>query len=83
VENQAVALHDVDTPCYNPGMGETKKPYPLRAFPSWAAMVKAQAEKETRPAGNLIERVMVAYCGDPAIQELVRKFEDSRSSSSD
>jgi hypothetical protein len=68
--------HDiVDTRCYTPGMAETKKPYPMRATPSWAAMVKAQAEAETRPAGNLIERVMVAYCGDPAIRELVQKFE--------
>jgi hypothetical protein len=77
VEGQVAALHDVETPCYNPGMGETKEPYPMRATPSWRAMVKAQAARETRPANNLIERVMVAYCGDPAIRELVRKFEDS------
>jgi hypothetical protein len=73
---QDAELHDVATPCYNPGVAETKEPYPMRATPSWRAMVKSQAERETRPANNLIERVMVAYCGSPAIRELVRQFED-------
>ena len=69
----------VATKCYSASMAELKNPYPLRATASWSAMVKAQAERETRPAGNLIERVMVAYCGDPEIRALVQRFEDTHS----
>lgn len=71
--------HDVGDSCYSPAMGETKKAFPLRATPTWANMVKAQAARETRPAGNLIERVMIAYCSDPEIRDLVRRFEDTHS----
>lgn len=76
MRNTTIAIPKTRTARYPEPMSEVKKSYPMRATPSWAAMVKAQAQKETRPAGNLIERVMVAYCGDPAIRELVRKYED-------
>jgi hypothetical protein len=65
-------------------MGEKKDSYPLRATKSWAAMVKARGEVEKRPAGNLIEAVMYAYCNDSAVREAVHRFiEQGATQSSD
>jgi hypothetical protein len=83
MEKTATGIRDVGTMCYNPGMAEKKESYPMRATQTWAEMVKNQALLETRPANNLIERVMVAYCNDPAIRELVQKYEDRTPPSSD
>jgi len=83
MQKGAEGIGEVATRSYNPEMAEKKESYPMRATPSWAAMVKAQAEREIRPANNLIEWVMTAYCKDPAVQELVRRYEAAPSSSSD
>ncbi|MFA5911822.1 MAG: hypothetical protein WC815_23830 [Vicinamibacterales bacterium] len=60
-------------------MAEKRDPFPMRSTKTWAAMVSAQAAKETRDRTNLIERVMVAYCNDPAIRDLVQRYEDTHS----
>jgi hypothetical protein len=72
--NGAIGIHAVGTPCYSPSMGEKKDSYPLRATKSWAGMVKTRADAEKRPAGNLIEAVMYAYCNDAAVRESVHRF---------